>query len=75
MNAELEALILAYDAVQEARDRQAGQPIKDFEVLLNKTMEKQAGLSRDTLIRMVSVAHRKWTLAKAKKPPPMPPRA
>jgi hypothetical protein len=30
MNAELEALILAFDAAQEARDRHAGQPIKDF---------------------------------------------
>jgi hypothetical protein len=75
MNAELEALILAFDAAQEARDRQAGQPIKDFEALLNKTLEKHAGLSRVTLIRMVSVAHRKWARRQKTKPPHLPPRA
>jgi hypothetical protein len=49
MNRELEALILAYEAVSESRDKEAERRNQNFEALLDKVLEGQPGLSRDTL--------------------------
>lgn len=49
MNPELEALILAYEAVSASRDLAADQALQIFEARLDLVMERLPGLSRDTL--------------------------
>lgn len=75
MNKELEALILAYEAVSAARDVQAEQPMQVFESLLDSVIEKRPGLSKDMLRKSIIKAHRKWALKQTHQPPTMPPTA
>lgn len=75
MKPELEALILACEAVQQAENKESEQPNKAFEALLNETLDKNPGLSRSTLLRAITLAHKKWADAQLRKPPSMPPTA
>jgi hypothetical protein len=75
MNPELEALILAYEAVSASRDLAADQALQIFEARLDLVMERLPGLSRDTLRKSVIKAHRKWALRQENKPTAVPPRA
>ena len=60
MNRELEELILAYEAVPATRDTEADRCMEIFEALLDAVLEKNPGLSRDTLRKSIIKAHRKW---------------
>ncbi len=75
MNRELEELILAYEAVSASRDEEARQHMDDFESLLDPVLDRQPGLSRDTLRKSIIKAHRKWALRQENKPPAIPPKA
>jgi hypothetical protein len=75
MNAELQALVLALDAVIEGR---TGAEAKRLEALyqsrLADALERYPGLSRQTLEAMVYVAYRRW-IRPQEKPPTLPPNA
>lgn len=74
MNRALEALILAYEAMSESRGIAAVPRLEAFESLLDEVLSNHPGLSRDTLRKIVIVAHRKWALQQENKPPYIPPR-
>ena len=75
MNPELEALVLAFDNVLQAR---IGEEAKRLDALyqsrLDEVLARCPNLSPDTLLRAVDFAHRKW-LAAQKKFPSLPPKA
>ena len=75
MNAELDALIVALDAVLQAR---SGDESKRLEAIyqsrLDDVLMRHPGLSRETLIRAVDFAHANWLRAQ-RKPPTLPPKA
>lgn len=75
MNRELEALILAYEAVSAARDTEAEQSLQVFEALLDSVLNRYPGLARDTLRKSIIKAHRKWALKQENKPAAIPPKA
>lgn len=75
MNAELEALIMAYEAVSAARDMKAEQAMQAFETQLDETMNRHPGVARDVLRKSIIKAHRQWALKQEKKPPTIPPKA
>ena len=52
-----------------------GTGMEQFEALLDAVLDKNPGLSRDTLRKSIIKAHRKWALKQDKKPPAIPPRA
>jgi len=75
MNAELQALVLALEAVIEGR---TGAEAKRLEALyqshLADALERHPGLSRQTLEAMVFVVYRRWIRSQGK-PPTLPPNA
>lgn len=75
MNKELEALILAYEAVSAARDMAAEQALQNFEARLDEVMNRHPGVARDILRKSIIKAHRKWALKQVNKPPAIPPKA
>ena len=75
MNKDLEALVLAYEAVSASRDKEAEHFMQTFEGLLDRVIEQHRGVSRDLLRKSVIKMHRKWALKQEKKPPAIPPRA
>jgi len=75
MNAELEALIKAYEALLETRDFGAKQPSQAFDALLKKTLNKHPGLSQDKLEWLVAHTHAKWVRKQESKPSHIPPKA
>ena len=75
MNRELEALILAYEAVSAARDEEAKRALEFFEARLDVILNLHPGLSRDILRKSIIKAHRNWALQQEKKPPAIPPKA
>ncbi|MGO8766835.1 MAG: hypothetical protein ACLQSR_17090 [Limisphaerales bacterium] len=75
MNEELEALILAYEAVSASRDVEAEQTLQIFEAKLDEAMNRHPGISRDVLRKSIIKAHRQWALKPENKPPAIPPRA
>ena len=75
MNRELEALILAYEAVSAARDEEAKRALESFEARLDVILNLHPGLSRDILRKSIIKAHRNWALQQEKKPPAIPPKA
>ena len=75
MNRELEALILAYEAVSASRDKEAERRMEIFESLVDNLLNSKPGLSRDILRKSVIKAHRKWALKQDRKPPAIPPKA
>ena len=75
MNQELEALILAYEAVSASRDTQAEQALQIFETQLDEVMSRHPGVSRDFLRKSIIKAHRQWALKQEQKAPAIPPKA
>ncbi len=75
MNAELEALVLALEAVISARGGSETIRLDAlYQARLNDVLARHPNLSRATLLRMVDLAHRRW-LAAQLKPTSLPPRA
>lgn len=75
MNRELEALILAYEAVSAARDMEVERRIAAFETLLDDTLRRHPGVAREILRKSILKAHRQWALKQEQKPPAIPPKA
>ena len=75
MNRDLEALILAYEAVSAARDLQAEQALQNFEAKLDAVMKEHPTVSREILRKSIIKAHRQWALKQINKPPAIPPKA
>jgi hypothetical protein len=75
MNRELEALILAFEAVSASRDLAAEEKLNDFEAKIDAVLLLHPAISRDVLRKSVIKAHRKWALQQDKKPPAIPPKA
>lgn len=75
MNRQLEVLILAYEAAQEARGASARRLLAIFEAHLDDVIGEHPGLSREILRKSVIKAHRAWALKQANKPPYIPPKA
>lgn len=75
MKPELEALVLAFDALRQAR---SGEDSKRLEAIyrsqLDDALARHPGVSPDSLMRVVDLAHRRWVLAQ-QKPSALPPRA
>jgi hypothetical protein len=75
MSAELEALVLALDAVLQAR---SGDEAKQLEAVyltrLDNVLARRPGVSRERLMRVVDFAHTQWLRAQ-RQPPTLPPRA
>ena len=75
MNAELEALVMALDAVLEAR---AGDEARRLEAIyqsrLDEVLARRPGVSRDRLIHAVDFAHTQW-LRGQRKPSALPRKA
>lgn len=75
MNTELQALVLALDAVIEGS---TGAEAKRLDALyqsrLADALERHPGLSRPTLEAMVFVAYRRWVRSQ-ETPPTLPPNA
>ncbi len=75
MNKELEAFILAYEAVSASRDMEAEQALQVFETRLDEFMNRHPGVSRDIFRKSIIKAHRQWALKQENKPPAIPPKA
>ena len=75
MNDELEALVLAYEAVSASRGEEAERCLGVFEALLDKAMSRSPSVSRDLLRKCIIRKHREWALRQEKKPPAIPPKA
>ena len=75
MKPELEALVLAFDALRQAR---SGDDAKNLEAnyhsRLDDVLARHPGVSLDTLMRAVDLAHRRWVFAEMK-PTTLPPKA
>jgi len=75
MKAELEGLILAREALLEARSgEEARHASSHYQTLLDKILERYPNLSRQTLELMIQRAHSRWCKAQ-EKPSSIPPRA
>jgi hypothetical protein len=74
MNLELEALILAYEAVSASRDKEAERWMEVFESRIDAVLERFPGVSRDAARKSVIKAHRKWALAQTSRPPAIAPK-
>jgi hypothetical protein len=75
MNAELQALVLALDAVIEGRTgAEAKRSDALYQSRLADALERYPALSRQTLEAMVYVAYRRW-IRSQEKPPTLPPNA
>ena len=75
MNAELEALILALDAVFEAGTGQKAQRLDAiYQSQIDNVLARYPSVSRERLVRAVDFAHAQW-LQHQKKPVSLPPKA
>jgi len=63
---ELRDLILAYDAAIEASPERAAGAVGEYERQLADALERRPNLSRETLHRMIKVAHGRWLRAQRK---------
>ena len=75
MHPELEALLRAYDAAQEASGEEAAGLSALFEDRLEEALAKRSGLNRETLRRMVRRAHWRRLRAQERQPSTLPPTA
>ena len=75
MNRELEALILAYEALSSARDTKAEQALQVFESLLDGVLNQHPNIERDKLRKSIIKAHLKWARKQVNKPTAIPPKA
>ena len=75
MNTELEALVIALEAVLQAK---SGDEAKRLEAIyksrLDDVLMRRTGVSREKLIRAVDFAHANWLRAQ-RRPPTLPPKA
>jgi len=75
MNPDLEALVLAFDALRQAR---SGDEARRLEALyrskLNDVLTRHSGISLDALMRAVDLAHQRWVHGQ-QKPATLPPKA
>jgi len=76
MNPELEALILARDAVEQAESNspEADRLLKIYASRLDDLLQRQPGLARSALEKAVGLAHNRWLKAQLK-PSSLPPKA
>ena len=75
MNAELQALILALDAVIEGGTGAEAKRLEElYQSRLADALERHPALSRQTLEAMVYVAYRRW-IRSQERPPTLPPSA
>ncbi len=75
MNPELEGLVLALDAVLEARNgEEADRWEAAYQARLDLVLRRCPHLSRDTLAKLIDVAYRRWCRAQ-RRPASVPPEA
>jgi hypothetical protein len=74
MDADLEALIKAYDAFIQARGAEARVFLDAYNAKLEEVLLRHPSLSQTALRQAVRFAHHRWTLAQ-KRPPALPPQA
>ena len=74
MNAELEALILAYDAAMQASGQDCQQLRNLYEARLDEVLSRHSNVSRERLHRAVRQKYSRW-LAAQQKPSSLPPSA
>ncbi len=74
MNRQLECLVLAYDAMVEARGEDAKRAIDNYDSLVDEFLLLHPTLSGETLGRLVVRAHRNWISAQ-RKTSSIPPKA
>ena len=76
MISELEALILARDAVEQAESNspEADRLLKIYASRLDDLLQRQPGLGRSALEKAVGLAHNRWLKAQLK-PSSLPPKA
>jgi hypothetical protein len=74
MNAELEALIRAYDVAKQTPGAEGKRLRAIFQARMDDTLEKHPNLAAATLKRMVQVAHIRWIKA-GEQFPSLPPKA
>ena len=74
MNRELELLVLAYDALLQCRGEETKAVAAAFDAKVEDALERHPNLSRETLGRMIVLAHRNC-LSAQRKPPAIPPKA
>lgn len=74
MNAELEALILAWDAFLDAADKEAWRLKVMYDTRFEEAHSKRPGTSAQLLQKAIESAHRDWRRAQ-KKPSSLPPKA
>lgn len=76
MNPELEALVLALDAVLLARSGTEAEKMElIYQAKLDQFLAGRSGLSRERLARAVDYAYWKWRRAQDTKPTHLPPKA
>ena len=75
MNPELEALIVAFDAVRQARSGEDARRLEAFyRSRLDEVLVRHPAISLDRLTRAVDLAHRRWVVAQ-RKASTLPPKA
>jgi len=74
MNAELEALLKAYDAFLQVRGAEASRLWHIYESRLDKVLAGHPKLAKESLHRAVQWAYRGWVRAQSP-PPTIPPKA
>ena len=75
MNPEQEALVLALEAVIQARDGEEADRLEAiYQSRLDDVLARKPGLSRESLVAAIDLAHRLW-LSAQKKTSSMPPTA
>jgi hypothetical protein len=76
VNSDLEALLLALDAVIAAQGGEQAEELEaKYESKLEEVLARSPGLSRERLLRAVDFAYKNWQRTRDKKPTSMPPRA
>ncbi len=74
MNAELEALLKAFDAYLEATGEEAKRLRLLYESRVDEVLDRCPHLSRTSLEQSIRLRYRKW-IATQKQPPTLPPNA
>jgi hypothetical protein len=74
MDADLEALIKAYDAFIQARGIEARELLSIYNAKLEEVLIRHPNLSQTALRKAVRFAHYHWMLTQ-RRPPTMPPQA
>jgi hypothetical protein len=74
MHPELEALVRAYDAARDGLGPEAARLRAVFESQVEEALAQRPGLSRESLLNLVRLQHRRWLRAQ-QTPPALPPEA